>query len=156
MINKNKFDFLKLIGKPCKIREWMRDHYFSPRLIFILLGIFSTVWFLARVIPKPSRATYPCMRAAAPFMSGLIVYLLSVAGLTFASRKFKRKVINVRYISTFLLMFGVLVIFAINPIINLRTESIKTNGVRSRGFDHVRRNAESERKSIKINIHVRP
>ena len=121
MIYKNKFDVLKLIGKPGKIREWMRDHYFSPRLIFILLGIFSTVWFLARVIPKPSRATYPCMRAAAPFISGLIIYLLSVAGLTFASRKLKRKVINVRYISTFLLMFGVLVIFAINPLTNFST-----------------------------------
>ena len=81
MINKNKFDFLKLIGKPGKIREWMRDHYFSPRLIFILLGIFSTVWFLARVIPKPSRATYPCMRAAAPFMSGLIVIFFLLPGL---------------------------------------------------------------------------
>ena len=123
MINKNKFDVHKLIGKPGKIREWMRDHYFSPRLIFILLGIFSTVWFLARVIPKPSRATYPCMRAAAPFMSGLIVYLISVGGLTFASRKFKRKVINVRYISTFLLMFGVLVIFAINPLIDFSTST---------------------------------
>jgi hypothetical protein len=121
--HKNKFNILKLIGKPGQIREWMRAHHFPPRLIFILLGFFSTVWFLARVIPKPSRATYPCMRAAAPLMSGLIVYLLSVAGLTFASRKFKRKVINVRYISTFLLMFGVLVVFAINPFVNLGTST---------------------------------
>jgi len=123
MINKNKFDVRKLIGKPGKIRDWMREQQFSPRLIFILLGIFSTAWFLVRVIPKPSRVTYPCMRAASPFMSGLIVYLLSVAGLTFASRKFKRKVINVRYISTFLLMFGVLVIYAINPLGNVSTSA---------------------------------
>jgi len=116
MINKNKFDVHKLTGKPGKIRDWMREKQFSPRLIFILLGIFSTAWFLVRVIPKPSRVTYPCMRAASPFMSGLIVYLLSVAGLTFASRTLKRKVINVKYISTFLLMFGVLVIYAINPL----------------------------------------
>jgi hypothetical protein len=123
MVNKNKFDVRKLIGKPGKIRDWMRDQQFSPRLIFILLGIFSTAWFLARVIPKPSRVTYPCMRAASPFMSGLIVYLLSVAGLTFASRKSKRKVINVRYISTFLLMFGALVIYAINPLGNVSTSA---------------------------------
>ena len=118
MIDNNKFDILKLKGKPGKTRDWMKSHHFPPRLLFILLGIISTIWFLIRVIPKPSRATYPCMRVAAPFMSGLIVYLLSVAGLTFASRKLKRKIINVRYMSTFLLVFGVLVIFAINPSIN--------------------------------------
>jgi hypothetical protein len=119
MIDKNKFDILKLKGSPGKIRDWMGSHHIPPGLIFILLGIISTIWFLIRVIPKPSRAAYPCMRVAAPFMSGLIVYLLSVAGLTFVSRKSKRKIINVRYTSTLLLMFGVLVIFAISPSINL-------------------------------------
>jgi len=125
MNNKNKFDILLLKGKLGKIRDWMRGHHFPPRLLFIFLGIISTIWFLIRVIPKPSRAAYPCMRVAAPFMSGLIVYLLSVAGLTYASRKLKRKIINVRYISTLLLMFGVLVIFAINPSINFSTSNQK-------------------------------
>ncbi len=46
------------------------------RISFILTGIASTVWFLIRVIPKPSRATYPCMRAAAPIMSGFVIYIL--------------------------------------------------------------------------------
>ena len=45
MINKNKFDVRKLIGKPCKIRDWMREKQFSPRLIFILLGIFLPASF---------------------------------------------------------------------------------------------------------------
>ena len=125
MINKNKFDILKLKGKPGEIRDWMRNHHIPPRLLIILLGIISTIWFLIRVIPKPSRATYPCMKVAAPFMSGLIVYLLSVAGLTFASRILKRRIINVRYISTFLLVFGVLVVFAINPSINPGTSKQK-------------------------------
>lgn len=118
MINKNKFDILELKGKPGKIRDWMRSHHIPPRLLIFLLGIISTIWFLVRVIPKPGRAAYPCMRVAAPFMSGLIVYLLSVAGLTFTSRMLKRRTINVRYISTLLLMFGALVIFAINPSFN--------------------------------------
>jgi uncharacterized membrane protein YuzA (DUF378 family) len=38
------------------------------KIVFIVLGISSTIWFLVRVIPKPQRATYPCMRAAAPIM----------------------------------------------------------------------------------------
>jgi hypothetical protein len=118
MINDNKFDINKLKGKPGVIRDWMKSHHFQPRLLIILLGIVSTIWFLIRVLPKPSRATYPCMRVAAPFMSGLVVYLLSVAGFTYASRIMKRKFINVRYISTFLLAFGVVVVFALNPLNN--------------------------------------
>lgn len=51
-------------------------HYF----VFIGLGLSATLWFLIRVIPKPSRATYPCMQAAAPFMSAFVVYLLSLGG----------------------------------------------------------------------------
>ncbi len=47
--------------------------------MFIGVGLLSTLWFLVRVIPKPARATYPCMRAAAPFMSAFIIYLLSLA-----------------------------------------------------------------------------
>lgn len=31
----------------------------NARIIIILIGLFSLVWFLVRVIPKPSRATYP-------------------------------------------------------------------------------------------------
>ncbi len=57
----------------------IRKHI-PAKLTFLILGIASTAWFLIRVIPKPSRATYPCMRAAAPFMSSFVVYLLSLAG----------------------------------------------------------------------------
>jgi hypothetical protein len=40
---------------------------------FPILGLFSLIWFLIRVIPKPSRATYPCQRFAAPFAGGFVV-----------------------------------------------------------------------------------
>lgn len=50
-------------------------------LLFWGLGITSTMWFLVRVIPKPSRAAYPCMQTAAPLMSAFVLYLLSLAGL---------------------------------------------------------------------------
>ncbi|MBN1950526.1 MAG: DUF362 domain-containing protein [Bacteroidales bacterium] len=59
------------------------------KVIFILLGVVSTVWFLIRVIPKPSRATYPCMRAATPWASAFVVYLLSMAAAVFSIRKFQ-------------------------------------------------------------------
>jgi hypothetical protein len=87
-------------------------------LIFIIMGIVSTVWFLIRVIPKPSRATYPCMRVAAPFMSGFVTYLLAVEGLTAISRKMRQKKINVRLGATTILMTGVIIAMAVAPSIS--------------------------------------
>ena len=50
------------------------------KILFFLIGIFSLIWFLIRVIPKPSRATYPCMKAAMPIASSFVIYLLSLSG----------------------------------------------------------------------------
>jgi hypothetical protein len=33
---------------------------------FLAAGLLALAWFLIRVLPKPSRATYPCQRAAFP------------------------------------------------------------------------------------------
>lgn len=54
-----------------------------------MVGLASLIWFLARVVPKPSRAAYPCQRAAAPLASGFVVWLLSMAGAAAAYRKGK-------------------------------------------------------------------
>jgi len=110
-----KFDISKLNGKLGRIRDWMIRHHLPPKLLLIVMGVISTVWFLIRVIPKPTRATYPCMAVAAPFMSGFITYLLAVAGLTVVSHKMKHKVINVRFGATVMLLVGVVVAMAIIP-----------------------------------------
>src|SRR5450759_2337606 len=71
-----------------------------PKIVFITLGISSTLWFLIRVIPKPQRATYPCMRAAAPLMSSFAIYLLTVLGSACAFRKAGKSFDRGRYIAT--------------------------------------------------------
>ena len=48
------------------------------KLCFWGIGIGATIWFLIRVIPKPSRAAYPCQRAAFPLAAGFIIGLLGV------------------------------------------------------------------------------
>jgi hypothetical protein len=83
-----------------KVADWMKENSFPPRLLLIVLGILSTIWFLVRVVPKPSRATYPCMQVAAPIMSGFIVYLLSLGGITLALRKARQNILKGRYIAT--------------------------------------------------------
>ena len=91
---------------------WMNDHRFPPRLALFVLGILSTVWFLIRVIPKPSRASYPCMQVAAPFMSGFIVYLLSLGGISLAFRKARQNIKRGKYLAT-----GLFLLFAVAGMI---------------------------------------
>lgn len=82
------FDKIKrLNGKPA-----------AAKLVFIALGISSTIWFLIRVIPKPQRATYPCMRAAAPLMSTFVIYLLTLSGSVFAFQKAKEHFKKAKFI----------------------------------------------------------
>ncbi|MFP4059486.1 MAG: DUF362 domain-containing protein [bacterium] len=49
----------------------------SLKISFVLTGFVALVWFLARVIPKPARAMYPCQRAAFPFASGFVIWIIS-------------------------------------------------------------------------------
>ena len=76
-----------LIGKPA-----------ISKIMFIVLGISSTVWFLIRVIPKPQRATYPCMKSAAPLMSTFVIYLLTFSGSVLAFKKAKHHFKKAKYI----------------------------------------------------------
>lgn len=45
------------------------------RWILPAAGLLSLVWFLLRVVPKPSRAAYPCQRAAAPLAAGFAIWV---------------------------------------------------------------------------------
>lgn len=80
------------------------------KIMFFLTGIAATVWFLVRVIPKPSRATYPCMKAAAPLMSGFVVYLLSLGGAVLAYKSIKTNLARSRWIAA-IAFLGVLAAF---------------------------------------------
>lgn len=68
------------------------------KTVFIFAGISSTVWFLVRVIPKPQRAAYPCMRAAAPVMSSFVLWCLSLMGMLTAWRKVRAGFLRSRYV----------------------------------------------------------
>jgi len=59
------------------------------KLAFYLFGVGSTIWFLIRVIPKPSRASYPCMKASAPFMSAFVLYLIGLASTIYLFKEEK-------------------------------------------------------------------
>ena len=48
------------------------------KIIFIFIGITASVWFIIRVISKPSRASYPCQKVAFPIASAFIIWLFGL------------------------------------------------------------------------------
>jgi sugar lactone lactonase YvrE len=61
-------------------------------------GLAALIWFLVRVIPKPSRAAYPCQRLAFPIASGFITWVIGLAASTIAFHKAKRHFVRARYV----------------------------------------------------------
>ena len=59
------------------------------KYVFPVAGLASLAWFLIRVIPKPSRAFYPCQRVAFPLASGFVVWLLGLGASAVAFRRAK-------------------------------------------------------------------
>jgi Domain of unknown function (DUF362) len=88
-----------------------------PKWAFLLSGIAATVWFLIRVVPKPSRIAYPCQKVSASFMISFLVYVGSLAGSVFAFRKARGFAKNSKFLygALFLLLSAVcLLVFISN------------------------------------------
>jgi len=66
--------------------------------LFPLTGFVALIWFLIRVLPKPSRATYPCQRVAFPLASGFIIWLVALAVSLNALHKAKRYRTQARFV----------------------------------------------------------
>jgi hypothetical protein len=80
------------------------------KLSFPIIGLLSLIWFLIRVIPKPSRARYPCMRIAAPLASTFVIYLIGLTSSLLVFKKAKQYLYKSKYVmfSILLLMGSVL------------------------------------------------
>lgn len=63
-----------------------------------LSGVAALVWFLIRVIPKPSRASYPCQRLAFPLASGFVVWLAGAIASFAAVRRARISFARRRYL----------------------------------------------------------
>ena len=58
---------------------------------FPVTGLLALIWFCMRVIPKPSRAAYPCQQAAFPLASGFLLWIAGTIGIFTVFRKWKKK-----------------------------------------------------------------
>jgi len=74
----------------------------AKQLPFILLpvvGFLALIWWLIRVVPKPSRAAYPCQRVAAPLAGSFLVWLGGITGAGLAFRHAQARMRQARYAS---------------------------------------------------------
>ncbi len=108
------------------IRQYLLDHV-PYKIIFLVTGLLATIWFLVRVIPKPSRAGYPCMQAAAPLMSGFVIYLLSFSGSYFAFRKARSLFSQKNYATSLAFIFAGVLLGATFFVVSNSGSNAKAN-----------------------------
>jgi hypothetical protein len=77
-----------------KMRKWAMP----------LVSILALIWVLIRVIPKPQRATYPCMKVAIPFAASFILYAVAIGTSLVFFRQAIRKLASNRFIPAGLLL----------------------------------------------------
>ena len=64
------------------------------RTVIFCSGAAALAWFLIRVIPKPSRAGYPCQRAAFPVASSFVLWLAGTFAMKSALGRASRRLLR--------------------------------------------------------------
>ncbi len=83
------------------------------KLSFPVIGLISLIWFLFRVVPKPSRVRYPCMRIAAPIASSFVIYIIGLFSSLLVFKKAKQYLYKSKYVVfSILLLLGSILFIA--------------------------------------------
>ena len=69
------------------------------RVLWPLIGLAALIWFMVRVVPKPSRAAYPCQRVAMPLASSFVLWLAGMLGASLAISGARRQFRQARWLS---------------------------------------------------------
>ena len=82
--------FVKVCPKTGRIRKFVIPGG-AYRLLFPIVGFAALIWVIVRVVPKPGRADYPCVKAATPLASGFLIYLAVLLGSAIIYLKTKKR-----------------------------------------------------------------
>jgi hypothetical protein len=78
------------------------------KLLFPFIGLAALIWFLIRVIPKPSRVNYPCIRASMPLAASFVLYVMSLTSTTLVFKKARKFLWEAKYVLfTITLLIGI-------------------------------------------------
>jgi uncharacterized protein (DUF362 family) len=90
--------FNVLPAKLQKIYNRISGFSLPAKVTYIIISLLATIWFLFRVLPKPSRAAYPCMQVAAPIMSSFVIWLISITGSWYFLKKGIGRIASTHYL----------------------------------------------------------
>jgi len=76
-MNKIKQSLFKVCPVTGRIRGLNKD-FILYKILLPVFGLISLLWVIIRVLPKPSRASYPCQKIAIPAASSFISYLAAI------------------------------------------------------------------------------
>ena len=91
-----------LLFKKCPVTDrivGLRKPEELPWLLFPAVSFLALVWYLVRVVPKPSRAAYPCQKVAAPLAGSFLVWLAGIGGASLLFRQARVRMRQARYVS---------------------------------------------------------
>jgi hypothetical protein len=98
---------VKRCPKSGRIVRFRFDNIYA-KLVFPIIGILAIIWFLIRVIPKPSRLTYPCQQIAAGIGGTFLIYIIGILS-SFSIYEFIRKRLN-KPVALIFIAFAALII----------------------------------------------
>lgn len=113
-------------NSPIPVHHLRHDRF--VRFLFPLIGLASLIWMLIRIIPKPSRAQYPCMKVAAPIASGFVAYIASMLIAVFSFKKAGNYFHRSKYVMASVLAFAAL---AAGAFTILRTDAVSHAGTKA-------------------------
>ncbi|KNY26650.1 sugar-binding protein [Pseudobacteroides cellulosolvens] len=82
----------------CTCGRAKKKRFSFRKLLYPIMGLIALIWFFIRVIPKPSRATYPCQRAAFPIASSFVIWLTGILGGIAIFKKLNKRFAGSRYV----------------------------------------------------------
>ncbi|OGU33775.1 MAG: hypothetical protein A2068_03805 [Ignavibacteria bacterium GWB2_35_6b] len=83
--------FIKVCPQTGRIRKITLPEGFY-KLLYPVVGLAALIWIIIRVVPKPSRVQYSCVKAATPFASGFLVYLSTLVASAIVYWRTKKKI----------------------------------------------------------------
>jgi uncharacterized protein (DUF362 family) len=86
------------------------------KILFFSAGLMSLIWFLIRVIPRPSRAAYPCQQVAFPVAAAFVIWLSGIIVSSFIYVKAKTNWRNAKYMAAGLLCSLAIFVFVFGTI----------------------------------------
>ena len=90
------------------------------RMTLVGAGAVALLWFILRVLPKPSRASYPCQRAAFPLASSFVLWLVALITARVALSTLRRRAIGLASVAA---VFGAICWIGMSNIQSIAAEN---------------------------------